>query len=155
MIKVKDIMTKEVMTIAPSATILQAAKLMSSKSVSSLVVVDKDKPIAVISESDIVKGFTSKKTKVHDVMDNEFIIISPAARFSEISKALREKKIKRFPVVENEMLSGLVTETDIIEATRDFTRFHQIMQEVILVIFGLATTFFLFYFSPFGRSFFG
>ena len=88
-------------------------------------------------------------------MDKGFMAISPLTKFSDISKALKEGKIKRFPVVQNEQLIGLITETDIIEATRDFTRFHQIVQEVILTIFGLATAFFLFYFSPLGASIFG
>jgi len=86
-------------------------------------------------------------------MSNDFMVISPMTTFSEINKYLREKRIKRFPVVENERLIGLITETDIIEATRDFTRFHEVVQEVILTIFGLATAFFLFYFSPIGTSF--
>ena len=57
--------------------------------------------------------------------------------------------------MENDKLVGLITETDIIETTRDFTRLDQIIQEVILTIFGLATAFFLFYFSPLGASIFG
>lgn len=154
MIKVRNIMTKEVLTIPPSTGIMEAANLMTSKSVSSLVVVDKNKPIAVVSERDIINGVVSKKAKVKDVMDKGFLIISPTTTFSEITKSLREKKIRRFPVVENEKLIGLITETDVVEATRDFTRFHQIMQEIILGIFGLATAFFLFYFSPFGASIF-
>ena len=154
MIKIRSIMTKDVITITPNSSIIDAAKLMTSKSVSSLVVVEKDKPIAVISENDIIKGIISKKMKAKDVMSKDFIIISPLTKFSEISKTLREKKIKRFPVVENEKLIGLITETDIIQTTRDFTRFHQIVQEVVLAIFGLATAFFLFYFSPLGVSIF-
>lgn len=155
MIKVRNIMTKNVITITKDSSILEAAKLMTSKSVSSLVVVEKEKPLAVVSESDIINGIVSKKIKVKDVMDKEFMTTSPLTRFSEIVKSLREKKIGRFPVVENEKLVGLITETDVIEATRDFTRFHQIVQEVILAIFGLATAFFLFYFSPIGASIFG
>ncbi len=154
MIKVRNIMTKNVLTITQNTSIMEAANLMTSKSVSSLVVVDKSKPIAVVSERDIIKGIVSKKTRVKDVMDKGFFIISPTTAFSEITKSLREKKIRRFPVVENEKLVGLVTETDVVEATRDFTRFHQIVQETILAIFGLATAFFLFYFSPFGASIF-
>lgn len=155
MIKVRDIMTRGVITIPQNSSVTEAASLMASKSVSSLVVVDKGKPIAIISENDIIKGVISKKTKVKDVMDKEFIAVSPLTKFSEISKCLREKKTRRFPVMENGKLAGLVTETDIIEATRDFTRFHQIVQEVVLAIFGLATAFFLFYFSPLGASVFG
>ncbi len=155
MIKVRDIMTRGVITILQNSSVTEAASLMASKSVSSLVVVDKGRPIAIISENDIIKGVISKKTKVKDVMDKEFMAVSPLTKFSEISKCLREKKTKRFPVMENGKLAGLVTETDIIEATRDFTRFHQIVQEVVLAIFGLATAFFLFYFSPLGASVFG
>ena len=62
--------------------------------------------------------------------------------------------IKRFPVIENEKVLGIITETDIVDATRDFTRFHQIMQEAILAVFGLVTAFFLFFFSPLGQSIF-
>ena len=155
MIKVKSIMTKEVITITQNSSIMEAAKLMTSKSVSSLVIVEKNKPIALISKNDIIRGITLKKTKVKDVMSKEFMIISPLTKFSEIIKSLKEEKIKRFPVVESEKLVGLITETDLIEATRDFTRFHQIVQEVILTLFGLATAFFLFYFSPIGISLFG
>ncbi|MBS3101530.1 CBS domain-containing protein [Candidatus Woesearchaeota archaeon] len=154
MVKVKNIMTSGVVSIAPDSSIMEAAKLIASKSVSSLVVMEKSKPIAIISENDVIKGVLSRKAKVRDVMSKNFMIISPSAKFADIMKHLREKKIKRFPVVENDKLTGLITETDIIEATRDFTRFHQIVQEVILAVFGLATAFFLFYFSPFGASFF-
>ena len=154
MVKVRNIMTSNVVSIAPDSSIMEAAKLIASKSVSSLVVMEKSKPIAIISENDVIKGVLSRKAKVRDVMSKNFMIIPPSAKFSDITKHLREKKIKRFPVVENDKLTGLITETDIIEATRDFTRFHQIVQEVILAVFGLATAFFLFYFSPFGASFF-
>ncbi|MDP3765286.1 MAG: CBS domain-containing protein [Nanoarchaeota archaeon] len=154
MIRVKSIMTKDVITITQNSSIMEAAKLMTSKSVSSLVVVEKNKPVALISENDIIKGTVLKKAKVKDVMSKEFMIISPLTKFSEIINSLREKKIMRFPVVENEKLIGLITETDLIEATRDFTRFHQIVQEVILALFGLATSFFLFYFSPIGIAIF-
>ena len=154
MIKIRSIMTEDVVTIAQNSSIMEAAKLMASKSVSSLVVLEKNKPIAIISENDIIKGIVSKKSSVKDVMSKDFMVISPLNRFSEISKTMREEKIKRFPVVENENLIGLITETDIIQATRDFTRFHQIVQEIILAIFGLATAFFLFYFSPLGASIF-
>ncbi len=154
MIKVKDIMTKEVITITKDSSIIEAAKLMADKSVSSLVVIEKSKPVGVVSENNIVKGINSQKKRVNDIMGKDFILISPSTRFPEIEKSIRQKKIKRFPVVDNDKLVGLITETDIIDATRDFTRFHQIIQEVILTIFGLATAFFLFYFSPLGASIF-
>ena len=155
MIKVKYIMTKEVVTIKPSANLFDAAKKVADKSVSSLIVDERNKPIAILTETDIVRGVLAKKTKVKDIMSQEFMKISPHTPFSEISKTLRTEKIKRFPVMDNGKLIGLITETDIIESTRDFTRFHQIMQEIILTVFGLATAFFLFYFSQLRSTIFG
>ena len=155
MIKASNMMTREVITITPDSSVREVAELATSKSVSSLVVVDKGSPVAVVSERDIIMGVLSKKTKVRDIMNKEFISVKPETTFYEISRMLREKNIKRFPVVDDAGIAGIITETDIIEATRDFTRFHQIIQDTILAIFGIATAFFLFYFSPLGTALFG
>ena len=150
MIKIRSIMTRDVVTISQNSTIAEAAKSMSSKSVSSLpVVIDKDEPIAIITEKDIIKGVVSRQKLVKDIMNKEFKVISPNTGYSEVIKFLTDEKVRRFIVMENEKIAGLITETDIIEATRDFTRLHQIVQEAVLAIFGLATAFFLFYFSPY------
>ena len=155
MIRAKNMMTKEVIAISQNSSVMEAANLLLSKAVSNLIVVEKSQPIAVISEADITKGILGKKTKVKEVMDRDFMVISPSAKFSEISRIVREKKIKRFPIVDKGRLAGLITETDIIETTRDFTRFHQMVQDIILTIFGIATAFFLFYFSPLRAWMFG
>lgn len=154
MIKVKSIMTHDVITISKESGIMDAAKLMVGKSVSCLVVVEKGQPVAIVSERDIIKGMVSGRKKVKEVMSSNFMRINPATKFSEVSRNLRDNKFRRFVVVENGKLAGLITETDIVEATRDFTRIDQVVQEVILGIFGLATAFFLFYFSPIGTSIF-
>lgn len=155
MIKASNMMTKEVITVTPNSSIREAAGLVTSKSVSCLVVVDKENPIAVVSERDIINGVLAKKTKVGEVMDKKFPMVNPETPFYEVNKMLREDGIKRFPVVDNGKVVGIITETDIIEATRDFTRFHQIMQDTILAVFGVATAFFLFYFSPLRAAVFG
>ena len=157
MIKAKTIMTENVITINESATITEAAKLMVNKHVKSLLVTKNNKPIAIVTENSLIKGALDKspnKVKIKDVMSKKFLIVNANTSYSYIIKKLREEKIKRFPVVENDKLIGIITETDIVDETRDFTRFHQIMQEIILVVFGLVTAFFLFFFSPLGQSVF-
>ena len=148
-------MTREVITLSPDSSIMQSIDKVASKQVSSLVVIENNKPIAVVSQKDIIRGIINKKAKIKDIMDKEFIVVSPTTKFSQISKHLRKDNIKRFPVVDNNKLVGLITESDIVEATRDFTRFHQIVQDIILTVFGLATAFFLFYFSPLRASILG
>src|SRR3989338_6944482 len=153
MIRAKAIMTENVVTVNETASLKEAANLMLDKHVSTLVVAKDSKPIAILTENDLAQGFVSKKAgKVKDVMSKRFLTVTPETAYTLIIKKLKEEKIRLFPVIQNNKLVGIITETDIVAATRDFTRFHQIIQEIILIIFGLATTFFLFFFSPLGQS---
>ena len=155
MIKARAIMTENVITAREDATIDEAAKMMLNKHVKSLVVAKDLKPIAIVTQRDLIKGSLNKtpgKVKIKSIMNKNFLAVNPNTNYLFIVKKLKEGEISRFPVVGHDKLVGIITETDIVDATRDFTRFHQIMQEVILAIFGLVTAFVLFYFSPLGQS---
>src|SRR3989344_8005370 len=153
MIRAKTIMTENVVTVNEAASLKEAANLMLNKHVSTLMVAKDSKPMAILTENDIVRGFISKKAgKVKDVMSKNFLTINPETAYIFIIKKLKEEKIRLFPVIQNNKLVGIITETDIVDATRDFTRLHQIVQELILAVFGLVTAFFLFFFSPLGQS---
>ena len=154
MIRAKAIMTENVVTIKEDATVAEAAKLIVAKNISNLLVIKHEIPIAVVTLHDLIKAIIniSPKAKVKDVMSKKFFVVDPNENYSNLAKKLKEETMRIFPVVEKDKLVGIVTETDIIDATRDFTRFHQIMQEAILTVFGLVTAFFLFFFSPLGQS---
>ena len=157
MINAKTIMTENVITINENATIAEGAKFMVNKHVTSLLVIKNDKPIAIVTQSHLIKGTLNKSpsnNKIKNIMSKEFLIVNSNANYSYLIKKLREDKIKIFPVVEQNKLIGIITETDIVDATRDFTKFHRIMQEIILAVFGLVTAFFLFFFSPLGQAIF-
>jgi CBS domain-containing protein len=151
MIKAKSIMTENVATIKENATISEAANFLTKEHVSSLLVLKNNAPVAVVTENDLIKGHVNRKSKVKDIMNKNFLVIGPEVNYSFIVRKLRHDNIKRFPVVQDKKLVGIITETDVVDATRDFTRFHQIMQEIILAVFGLVTAFFLFFFSPLGQ----
>ena len=155
MVKAKAIMTENVITIKENATIADAAKLIVNKHVRSLFVTKDNYPVAIVTQRDTIKALLNKNlnaVKVRSIMNKDFLTITQDTDYSFIVENLKGKKIDKFPVTENSKLVGIITETDIIDATRDFTRFHQIMQEVILAVFGLVTAFFLFFFSPLGQS---
>ena len=67
MIRAKNMMTKEVITISPDSSIKESARLATSKSVSILVVTEKEKPIAVLSERDIIKELKSRGFSYNDI----------------------------------------------------------------------------------------
>ncbi len=56
-IKIKDIMTREVITISPDAAIEEAAVIMRENKLGTLIVVDKDALVGLITESDLFKAF--------------------------------------------------------------------------------------------------
>ncbi|MDP3765150.1 MAG: CBS domain-containing protein [Nanoarchaeota archaeon] len=157
MVKAKAIMTENVITISEDSSVADAAQLMVGKHVKNLLVMKNGMPIAIVTENDLIRGSLSgsqAKAKIKGIMSKNFLPVSPQTSYSFIIKKLKEEKIKKFPVVDNDKLVGIITETDIVDATRDFTRFHRIMQEIILTVFGLVTAFFLFFFSPLGQSMF-
>jgi len=152
-------MTQDVATVSPTETLLQAAKNMVKRKVKSIVVTKGKKPIALLHEEDIIRSvFEHKKnpktTKVSTVMHADYTIISPETRFFEVEAVIDENPEKKFLVVKNDEVVGIVTQTDVINATRDFTKYHYFLQEAILVLFGFSTAFFLFYFSPLGQALF-
>jgi len=64
MIRAKNMMSREVIAVSQNSSIMDAAQLSLSKSVSSLVVMEKEKIVAVLSERDIIAGVLLKKSKV-------------------------------------------------------------------------------------------
>jgi len=155
MIKAKSIMTENVITVNQDATVEAAANLITNKHVNSLLVTINNIPIAVVTKNDLIRGTLTKNPKnikVKNVMSKKFLIINPDTKYSFLVNELKKRDIKKFPVVDNNKLVGIITETDVVDATRDFTRYHRILQEVIFTIFGLVTAFVLFYFSPLGQS---
>jgi tRNA nucleotidyltransferase (CCA-adding enzyme) len=146
MVKVKTIMTEKVITVDESMELAQAAKIMLNSHIKDLLITKKDKPLSVITTKDVIKAALGKRkgVKVKDVMSKDFSIVSPEESYFDLIRIMKEKNVKIFPVVENDKLVGIVTDTDIISTTRDFTRMQHIVQDTTLLIFGIATVFFLF-----------
>ena len=155
MIKVKKIMTRNVITVSKDTDLFEAEKIITAKNVGGIIVIEKGVPIGVIDQREIIAGILAKKKKIKDAMGMDFVVISPLTKFPELSEYVKKKNIKRFAVVDDGQLVGIITESDIVHSMRDFTRFDQTVQEIILVVFGLATAFFLLYFGPIGTSIFG
>lgn len=160
MIKVRSVMNQDFATVTPATPLIKAATIMHERKLDTLIVAQGKKPVALLTENDIVAALyrdakSVNTTKVSSVMHDDYDLVSPTSNFTEVEDISRTNPGKGFIVTESQHIVGLVTETDITNATRDFTHYHNLMQETILVVFGLTTAFFLLYFSPLGRMFFG
>jgi len=119
--KLRRIMVEKVVTIAPSATVKQAAELMNMHEIGCLVVVDHEKPVGILTERDMLKRIICesrqpKTTRVANLMSKPLITASPDMRAGDATKLMFERNIKKLPVVENGRLVGLITLTDLLRS---------------------------------------
>ncbi len=115
---VKDIMTKEVITIEVNRSVFEAAELMSSSGVGCVVVVIKGFPVGIITERDIVRRIVAKRCspdiKVTEVMTKALITVDPDTSLKEAARLMSTNKIRRLPVLKNNKLVGIVAASDFV-----------------------------------------
>ena len=113
---VKDLMTKEVITIDANKTIFDAAILMSEKEIADLIVVDDKTPIGIVTERDFVRRVASKKiplnTKVSEIMSKPLITVDTDYSIRDAARLMIENKIRRLPVLKENELVGILVASD-------------------------------------------
>jgi CBS domain-containing protein len=120
---VRDIMTKEILTISEKDTALKAAQLMSEKGVSSLIVLSDDQPIGIITERDFIKKVCLKELKlssikVGDMMSKIRTSASPDTSIDVAVQRMVNNRIRRLPIIDNGKLVGIITVTDLAKHLR-------------------------------------
>ena len=126
--RIKDIMTKNPMTVDSETLVLDAHKIMKENNIRRLPVVDKGKLLGIITRHDLLEASPSpatslsvhelnyllSKMKVKEIMKKNPLTLTPDTPFEEALKIGQDKKIGSFPVVENGKLVGIATESDIV-----------------------------------------
>jgi predicted transcriptional regulator len=120
---IKDEMKRDVFVTGPGDSVKNAINLMSSKNIGCVVSVDKNKPVGILTERDILRkvvapGIDSDNTKVRDVMTKKLISMESSKTVQEAVDLLEKRGIKRLPVIEFGKLIGIVTMTDLLKCLR-------------------------------------
>ncbi|MEE9564640.1 MAG: CBS domain-containing protein [Candidatus Hydrothermarchaeaceae archaeon] len=120
--KVGGTMTRNVKTIASGDTIEAAAETMKKNRIGCLVVVDKDKPIGIITERDIAYKLVAKgkggDTKVKKVMSKNLKTVKEDKSLTDAAKLMVAHVIRRLPVVKDGKLVGIITIDDIMKSEK-------------------------------------
>lgn len=122
MILIKDLLKQRgnhVYTIPSTATVFEALGELADKDIGALVVVDDGQLVGMFSERDyarkiVLKGLSSKISKVGELMTTKVFTISPEKSIEECMKLMSSKKIRHVPVVERGKLVGLVSIGDVV-----------------------------------------
>jgi CBS domain-containing protein len=116
--KVRDVMTKSIVTVSPEDTIKDAARIMQQHNIGSVPVVDATGLVGIVTDRDIVirniaKGQDPFSTPVKNVMTAQVLTATPDEDVQSISKKMSTQQVRRLPVVENQKLVGMVSLGDL------------------------------------------
>jgi CBS domain-containing protein len=141
--KVRDIMSTRVVSIAPDANVLEAVRLMLQNHISGLPVIDRSGAlVGVVTEGDFLRrsetGTERKRPRwleflmgprrladeyvhtharnVDDVMTREPITITEDAALDEVVRIMERRRIKRLPVVRGTEVIGIVSRANLLHA---------------------------------------
>ncbi len=124
-LEVKDVMSKDVITVGPEETVVSAAKTMSENNVSCAVVMDSSSLTGILTEKDLLTMIAGKdkkfaKIKVAQIMSSPVDSIGPDLSVLDASEIMETKHIRRLPILEGEQLVGIVTQTDLARALTSY-----------------------------------
>jgi CBS domain-containing protein len=117
--KIRELMTQDVRTLKPDATLQEAAQLMADLDVGVIPVCTQgDHLQGIITDRDIVvravaKGMDINSAKINDCMTARVITCTPESSADEAAKLMAEQQIRRLPVVEDGRLCGIVALGDL------------------------------------------
>lgn len=109
---VKDIMTKDCITLTPQNTIMDAAMQMKQKDIGFIPVVEGKRLIGVVTDRDLViRGIAEKRPEtsaLNDVISKDVTTVPSSTTVDEASKMMARDQIRRLPVVDGGELVGVV-----------------------------------------------
>ena len=143
MLKAKDVMTSQVITVGPDATVRDVALLLASHGISAIPVLDEGGLVGIVSEGDLLRRaeigtaarhrswwlrlltdnaeLASEYTKSHsvqvsDVMTRDVVTVIEDTALADIADLLEKKRIKRVPVTRGGQVVGIVSRANLVRA---------------------------------------
>jgi CBS domain-containing protein len=112
---------RDLISIRPDASVLDAIKLMADKGIGSLVVTENDELKGIVTERDyarkvIIKGRSSKTTQVAEIMTVDVVTASSDLTVNKCMTMMTEKKCRHLPVVDDGELVGMISIGDLVQA---------------------------------------
>ena len=109
-------------TISPGATVMDALKIMEEKNIGSVVVMQNEEYMGIMTERDysrkvILKNKDSAHTKVSEIMSTGLPSVAPSDTIERCMQLMSEKNIRYMPVFENNKLTGIISMSDVVKET--------------------------------------
>jgi CBS domain-containing protein len=111
----------QIWSIGPEATVYEALEIMAGKGVGALPVISGGRLLGLLSERDyarkvVLRGRSSKETKVEEVMSSPAITVAPDCSVEEAMRMMTESRVRHLPVVAtNGDLLGIISIGDLVK----------------------------------------
>ena len=127
--QILDAKGHDIYFVRPDDTVLHALQMMESKDVGALLVKDDDNLVGIFTERHyarkiFLKGRSSPKTQVHEVMERDVIYVGPGVTAEACMAVMTKKRIRHLPVLRDGRLTGIVSIGDLMKsivADREFS----------------------------------
>ncbi|MGC1426259.1 MAG: CBS domain-containing protein [Nitrosotalea sp.] len=111
---------KKTIVVSPKTSLLEARSILLKHRISRLIVSEKDKPVGILTEKDLVKAIYRidakplESTHVSDVMSKDLVTVQEGATLYDCARLMIDNKISSIIVLhKDKTLSGIITKTDI------------------------------------------
>ena len=123
--KVASILSRKgrsIVSISPTTTVIDALKLMSEKNIGSVVVIDGENYVGIITERDYsrkvaLKGKSSTDTIVANIMSTDLPTVSPEDSIEHCMELMSDKNIRYMPVFDKNKIAGIISMSDVVKET--------------------------------------
>jgi CBS domain-containing protein len=114
--RISDVMTEAAVTDRPDDTLQQAAGKMREQQTGSLLVLDGQDLVGIVTERDVLNAVataTPLDMPVSEVMSKDLITVEPGTSLREAARIMTERWIRHLPVLEGGRLVGIVSQRDL------------------------------------------
>ncbi|MBN2313085.1 MAG: CBS domain-containing protein [Sedimentisphaerales bacterium] len=130
---VAEVMSKDVTTFPPDDTVVSAANTMSRKKISCLVITDHGTVVGILTETDMLKrvvnqGADHYQLMINQVMSSPVESVPSTVSIIDASRKMNEKRIRRLPVLQEDRLVGIITQTDMVRALTSYGMFRDVSE---------------------------
>lgn len=123
--KVSDILSRKgtnVVSVGPETSVLDALRMMADQNIGSVVVMDDNRFVGIVTERDysrkvILKGKSSTDTQVKEIMSVEFPPVGLKDSIEHCMQLMSDKNIRYLPVFDNDVMVGILSINDVVRQT--------------------------------------